>query len=105
MYVVKLINEYIHGPLWVCGKNGIETDCSLIDNDKELQFLNEQAAILFDSFFDFDVGDKPCVFDNDGYKAAFPKMKELINQIKKRLEEINDGSFIVEDYISNQQFD
>ena len=70
-----------------------------------MQSLNEQAAILFDSLYDFDVDDQPCVFDNEGYKAAFPKMKELINQIKQRLEEINDGSFVVEDFISNQKFD
>ena len=50
-------------------------------------------------------GDKPCVFDDEGYKAAFPKMKELIEKIKQRLNEINDGSFTVEDYITNQKFD
>ena len=105
MYIVKLMNEYIHGPLWVYGNKGIEIDCPLIDSDDVLQSLNEHAAILFDSFYDFDVDDQPCVFDNEGYKAAFPKMKELINQIKQRLEEINDGSFVVEDFISNQKFD
>jgi len=99
------MNEYIHGPLWVYGNKGIEIDCPLIDSDDVLQSLNEQATILFDSFYDFDVDDQPCVFDNEGFKAAFPKMKELINQIKQRLEEINDGSFVVEDFISNQKFD
>ena len=105
MYIVKLMNEYIHGPLWVYWNKGIEIDCPLIDSDDVLQSINEQAAILFDSFYDFNVDDQPCVFDNEGFKAAFPKMKELINQIKQRLEEINDGSFVVEDFISNQKFD
>ena len=105
MYTVKLMNEYIHGPLWVYVNEGCETDYPLIDSDNILQNLNEEAATLYDSFYDFDVGDEPCVFDDEGYKAAFPKMKEIIEKIKQRLNEINDGSFTVEDYITNQKFD
>ena len=105
MYTVKLMNEYIHGPLWVYGNEACETGYPLIDSDNILQNLNEEAATLYDSFYDFDVGDEPCVFDDEGYKAAFPKMKELIEKIKQRLNEINDGSFTVEDYITNQKFD
>ena len=105
MYTVKLMNEYIHGPLWVYGNEGCETDYPLIDSDNILQNLNEEAATLYDSFYDFDVGDEPCVFDDEGYKVAFPKMKELIEKIKQRLNEINDGSFTVKDYITNQKFD
>lgn len=32
-------------------------------------------------------------------------MKTLVEKIKRRLDEINDGTVIVEDYISAQQFD
>ncbi len=53
------MNEYIY-----CHVNkGIETDSLLIDTDDVLQSLNEQVAILFDSFYDLDVGDQqPCFF-------------------------------------------
>lgn len=99
------MNEYIHGPLWVYEDEVCETDYPLIDSDNILQTLNEEAATLYDSFYDFDVGDEPCIFDDEGYKSAFPKMKKLIDKIKQRLNEINDGSFTVEDYITNQKFD
>lgn len=91
--------------IWVYGNEGIETNYPLIDNGNILHNINEEAATLYDSFYEFDVGDEPCVFDNDGYKAAFPKMKALIEKIKQRLDEINDGSFTVEDYITDQKFD
>ena len=59
MYTVKFMNEYIY-----CHVNkGIETDSLLIDTDDVLQSLNEQVAILFDSFYDLDVGEQqPCFF-------------------------------------------
>jgi hypothetical protein len=58
MYTVKLMNEYIY-----ChGNKGIKIDSLLIDTDDVLQSLNEQVAILFDSFYDFDVGDQQPYF-------------------------------------------
>ncbi len=106
MYTIRLMNEFLHGPIWIYDQDKtIRLKHSLISNDTILQNLNEEAATLYDSFYDFDVGDEPCVFDDEGYKAAFPKMKELIEKIKQRLNEINDGSFTVEDYITNQKFD
>lgn len=106
MFTIRLMNEFLHGPIWIYDHDeNIRLRHSLISNDTTLQNLNEEAATLYDSFYEFDVGDEPCVFDNDGYKAAFPKMKDLIEKIKLRLDEINDGSFTVEDYITDQKFD
>jgi hypothetical protein len=52
------MNEYIY-----ChGNKGIKIDSLLIDTDDVLQSLNEQVAILFDSFYDFDVGDQQPYF-------------------------------------------
>ena len=105
MYTIRLMNEFLHGPIWIYDDDGIIVyEHPLISNDSKLQALDEEAGTLFNSFYDFDVGDEACVFDDDGYRAAFPKMKELIEKIKLRLDEINDGSFIVEDYITNQKF-
>lgn len=106
MYTIRLINEFLHGPIWIYDQDEtIRLKYPLISNDTILQNLNEEASILYDSFFDFDVGDKPCFFDEEGYKATFPQMKELIEKIKQRLNEINDGSFTIEDYITNQKFE
>ncbi|WP_405349375.1 hypothetical protein, partial [Ruminobacter amylophilus] len=83
MYTIRLMNEFLHGPIWIYDQDKtIRLKHSLISNDTILQNLNEEAATLYDSFYDFDVGAEPCVFDDEGYKAAFPKMKELIEKIK-----------------------
>ena len=89
MYTVKLMNEFLHGPIWIYDDDDvIISKYPLISDDPKLQILDEEAGTLFNSFYDFDVGDEPCVFDDEGYKAAFPKMKELIEKIKQRLNEI-----------------
>lgn len=52
MYTIKLMNEYLHGPIWVYDEEGfIRRKYPLIDNDDELRKLNEQARNLYDSFY------------------------------------------------------
>lgn len=63
--------------------------------------MNSEAAELHDSFYSDDCRD----YDEAGYKAAYPKMKEIINKIIKRLNEINDGSFTIDDKVSNKKWD
>lgn len=104
MYKIRLINEFLHEPIWIYDQNKkIRLKYALISNDLVLQSLNEEVATLYDSFYKFDIDNEPCKFDNDEYRAAFPKIKELIEKIKERLNLINDGSFIVEYYITNQK--
>ena len=81
MYTIKLMNEYLHGPIWVYDEEGfIKRKYPLIDNDDELRKLNEQARNLYDSFYSFNEDDSACVFDEDEYKAAY---EEMIGIIKK----------------------
>ena len=42
----------------------------------------------------------PCWFNAEQQKADKNKMLSLINQLKLRLQEINDGSFEIEDLIT-----
>lgn len=106
MYTIRLMNEFLHGPIWIYDQNEfIRLKHHLITNDSVIIKLNEDAAELYDSFFNFTQDDKPYYFDKNEYQKAFPKMRELIEKIKQRLDEINDGSFTVEDYITNQKFD
>ena len=52
MYTIKLMNEYLHGPIWIYDEDGyIRRKYPLIDNNEELQRLNEQARKLYDSFY------------------------------------------------------
>ncbi len=52
---------------------------------------------MFDSYYEFDSHDEPCWFNHEKEKAEKDTMLELISKIKARLNEINDGSFTVED--------
>ena len=98
MFIVKLMNEFVHGVLWVCDEDGIPTNYDLIDEDVELTRLNEETRKLFDSYYEFDSHNQSCWFNEEMERKTKNKMLELIRKIKNRLSEINDGSFIVEDY-------
>ena len=98
MFIVKLMNEFVHGVLWVCDEDGISTNYDLIDEDVELTRLNEETRKLFDSYYEFDSHDQSCWFNEELERKTKDRMLEIIRKIKNRLSEINDGSFIVEDY-------
>ena len=98
MFIVKLMNEFVHGVLWVCVEDGISTNYDLINKDVELTKLNEETRKLFDSYYEFDSHGQSCWFNEELERKTKDRMLELIRKIKNRLSEINDGSFIVEDY-------
>ena len=98
MYKIRLMNEFLHGPIWVLNSDDISAwKYPLIEHDTVLSELNQTARQLFDSYYEFDSHDGPCWFNHEKEKAEKNTMIELISLIKKRLGEINDGSFVVED--------
>jgi len=102
MYTIRLANEFIHGPIWVYDENGwIRGNFPLVTDDAELKRLNREAAELHDSFYSDDCRE----YDEAGYKAAYPRMKQIIRKIIKRLNEINDGSFTIDDRVSDRRRD
>ena len=97
MYTVKIMNEYKHGPIWVYNDKGIPCNYSLIDNDIDLKKLNDEGRNLYDSFYKFNTS-VACEFSDEDEKDNRDKMLSIIKQIIKRLNEICDGTFIIEDY-------
>ena len=98
MYKIRLMNEFLHGPIWVLNSDGISVwKYPLIEQDTVLSELNQTARQLFDSYYEFDSHGAPCWFNSEKEKSEKDTMLNLISQIKKRLEEINDGSFVFED--------
>ena len=98
MYKIKIMNEYLHGPIWVINSDGISVwKYACIEEDAILTQLNEKAMQMFSSYYEFDSHDSPCWFNHEKEKAEKDIMLDLITKIKKRLEEINDGSFEIED--------
>ena len=96
------MNEYTHGPIWVCDEDGISTDYELIDDDSILQELNDETENLYSSYYEFNSHNQACWFNEELEKSTSRETLELITKIKDRLSEINDGSFIIEDYESER---
>ena len=61
-----------------------------------MQDLCSQAEDMFSSYYEFDSHDEPCWFNHEKEKVEKNIMLELITHIKERLNEINDGSYTVE---------
>lgn len=98
MYKVRLMNEFMHGPIWVLNSDGIPVwKAPMIEQDHVLTELNEKAKRLYDSYYEFNSHDQPCWFNSEKEKSEQDIMLNLISQIKQRLEEIKDGNFIIED--------
>ena len=101
MKTVKLMNEFLHGPIWIIDDEGwITDDLPLVNDDPVLKELNERAMEMYDNYYEFDSHDVACWFNHEQEKAYKDIMLDIINKIKARLDEINDGSFVVEDYVT-----
>lgn len=94
----------MHGPIWkdkidiLTGVWSTGIDC--IDNDDTLQKLNDKGEELYSSLYSFDENGEACSFDQNTYVAIRDELIDIVKKIIARLEEINDGTFIVIDETS-----
>ncbi len=98
---VKIMVDFLSGPIW---PNYFDpktkkhyTGVDVVDNDPVLKKLNDEIQDMYLSYFHFDYKDLPCWVDEEQQKADKPKMLALIQKLHDRLDEINDGSFVVVD--------
>ncbi|MBD5101314.1 MAG: RNA helicase [Subdoligranulum sp.] len=91
------MNEFLHSPLWIYEDEIVTEGVSIIENDSILQALCENAAGMFADYYEFDSHDQSCWFNHEKEKAEKEAMLNLIALIIARLNEINDGSFEIED--------
>lgn len=97
--VVKLMLDYMQGPIWISDVETGEplTGISIVDDDTVLPKLNMECCELFSNCYEFDPHNGACWFNKESELKNKDKFLLLLRQIKDRLDEINDGSFIVED--------
>lgn len=102
--VIRIQLDFLQGPIWMSDIETGEplTGIELIDNDLELREPNRRAGQMFSYYYEFDTHDVPCWFNHEKEKAEKEIMLDLITQIVDRLNEINDGSFVVEDLESER---
>ena len=97
---IKLMTEFIHGPVWVYDENGLIDTLSFVEDDPVIQELDTKMADLYTSYYEFDSHGVACWFNKEQQIKDKPIMLELLAKLKARLDEINDGSFEIEDLIT-----
>lgn len=100
MRKIKLMTEFIHGPIWVYDEEGLMDSLDFVENDSIVQELDNQMANMYTAYYEFDSHGQACWFNKEKQVQEKPKMLELLAKLKKRLDELNDGSYVVEDLIS-----
>jgi hypothetical protein len=103
--ILVLSLDFIFGPISkdFQDENGNEiTGIKIVDNDQICQELDKEINNLYCSLWIPDEKEPSGYsFDNIKEKELAPKMIELINQLINRLNGINDGSFEIEDMVTN----
>lgn len=101
---VKLMFDYLQGPICTSDiETGEPLACiDIIDEDKVLPKLNLRCSELYSECYEFDVDNQPCIFNKETAKKNKKEILELLNKIKNRLEDINDGSYYFEDLATNE---
>ena len=100
MFTVRIMNEFLHGPVWVLDEEGISVASGtlpLVEDDTVVQEINKEAGSLFDTYYEFDSHGESCWFNEDRRTVDAERMLALVARLNARLAEINDGSYIVED--------
>ena len=99
MKTVRIMLDFLSGPIWPLefSDGELKTGIPAIDEDDELLAIHCEMQDMFNSYYHFDVDDKPCVFDHERERADKDHMLELLERLLKRLDEVNDGSFVIDD--------
>lgn len=104
MKTIKLELDYLCNPIfgeyYSIEKHCTITSVAIVDEDKRLQDIGNEIKTLYSSYYEFDSHDQACWFNKEQQIQDKPKMLKLLKELKARLEEINDGSFEVEDFIT-----
>lgn len=106
MIKIKLMFDYNEGPIW---PNYIDpytfersTGVDLIDNDKIIKEISSKMADMYWDYYIFVDEKSPLDFDFKKQKEEKEIMLDLLSKLKNRLNELNDGTFEVDDQITNE---
>ncbi len=103
---IRIQLDYLHGPLW---KEHFDpttgewsTGIAIIDNDVIIQRLNDEASGIYEGLYSFETDGTGFRFDEERYAQVRPRIRNLIRELIERLDEINDGSFVIIDDITSK---
>ncbi|WP_302757896.1 hypothetical protein [Ligilactobacillus salivarius] len=99
MRKIKLMFEFGHGPIWdsdpFTGK--LMTGIEIVDSNSDLEMRNRKCMDLYDECYEFNSHGKGCYFNEKTLAKNKEKLLCILEQIKSRLEELNDNNFTIED--------
>ena len=98
--IIRIQLDFLQGPIWISDVETGQpmTGIDIIDNDEKLRKINYEISTLYNSYYELDSLEQACWFNEEQEKKDKSKMLSLLKQLNDRLNELNDGSFIVEDY-------
>lgn len=98
--IVKIKLDFNQGPIWISDVETGQpmTGIDIIDNDEKLRRINFEISSLYSSYYEFNSHEQACWFNEEQEKKDKIRMLSLLKQLLDRLNELNDGSFIIEDY-------
>lgn len=99
MNVIKIQLDFLQGPIWTSDPETgrPQTGIEVVDNDEQLRAINYDIQDLFDSYYEFDSHGQACWFNEEQERADKELMLSMLAMLVERLDEINDGSYTVED--------
>lgn len=97
--------EFLFGPIQKLrtNENGDEiTGVTVIDENESIQSLDKEINDLWCSLYSKDENSPDGLhFDKDKEKELAPQLLEMITKLIDRLNKINDGSFEIQDMITD----
>lgn len=102
--IIQVGLELVFGPILKNNKlddGSLSSGSNIVDNDPIINDLDKKTNELWISLFSKDENSSSGFkFDYEKEKALAPELLNLINLLLKRLNEINDGSYELQDMIS-----
>ncbi|MDO4438749.1 MAG: hypothetical protein Q4B86_04805 [Eubacteriales bacterium] len=96
--------EYMNGPIlkdkFDIQRSELCTGIEQVDADEYLNTLNEEIQEVYTALFRFDEKEEAVLFDDVAAKGAKEWFLSKMNELSKYLKSINDGSFCIEDRVT-----
>lgn len=94
--------DFNQGAIWISDQETGEpiTGIEIIDYNKDIASINKKISDLYSSYYRFDSEDSNCSFDKNKFFRDKELLLKMVDELKQLLENINDGSFEIEDRIT-----
>lgn len=97
--------DFMQGPIWISDAETGEplTGIKIIDTDIKIRELNYKIQNMYNAYYEFNSHGEPCKFNFEKEKSERNELLILIKKLILRLNELCDGSYVVEDRESGRK--